>query len=70
MLNNTIDFVCAGRENPILKSHIDSHPLETEQAAAFAKWIEIDWGQGGGVGIMSLSELVLKDRELQKQMIK
>lgn len=54
MLNNTIDFVCAGRENPILKSHIDSHPLKTEQAAAFAKWIEKYWGQDGGVRIMSL----------------
>jgi len=54
MLNNTIDFVCAGRENPILKSHIDSHPLKTEQAAVFAKWIEKDWGQSGGAGIMSL----------------
>lgn len=55
MLNNTIDFVCAGRENSILKSHIDSHPLKTEQAAVFAKWIEKDGGQGGNNVITPIS---------------
>lgn len=66
MLNNTIDFVCAGRENPILKSHIDSHPLKTEQTAVFAKRIEKDGGQGGGVGITALHRSLSEGRRITK----